>query len=116
LATKTFDFLTYCEAFFANLPLTIGAIALSTANLGVDWFKFAEENMDSCEPVHFHSAQCTFPEVSYFYRVNREHRVSISYFFSVSSRDVFIATDLLVCIKLPNDFIMLVQRLLGYSL
>lgn len=32
--------LTYLESFFANLPLTIGAIALSTANLGVDWFKF----------------------------------------------------------------------------
>jgi hypothetical protein len=70
LATKTFYVLAYCEAFFANLPLTIGAIALSTANLGVDWFKFAEENMDSCEPVHFHSAQCTFPEVSCFDLVN----------------------------------------------
>jgi hypothetical protein len=32
--------LNYMEMFFANLPLTIGAIALSTANLGVDWFKF----------------------------------------------------------------------------
>jgi hypothetical protein len=52
------------ESFFANLPLTIGAIALSIASLGVVWFKFAEENMKSCIPVHFHSAQCTFPEVS----------------------------------------------------
>lgn len=63
-ALKVFNGLTYCEEFIANLPLTIGAIALSTANLGVDWFKFAEENLDSCEPVHFHSKQCTFPEVS----------------------------------------------------
>lgn len=59
-----FNGYTYCEEFIANLPLTIGAIALSTANLGVVWFKFAEVNMESCEPVHFHSAQCTFPEVS----------------------------------------------------
>lgn len=59
-----FGLLTWCESFVANLPLTIGAIALAIANLGVNWFKFAEETMDSCEPVHFHSAQCTFPEVS----------------------------------------------------
>jgi hypothetical protein len=55
--------LTWVEAFIANLPLTIGGVALAFANLGVDWFKFAEETMDSCMPVHFHSAQCTFPEV-----------------------------------------------------
>lgn len=59
-----FRFFARAESFFANLPLTIGAIALSIASLGVVWFKFAEENMDSCIPVHFHSAQCTFPEVS----------------------------------------------------
>ena len=58
-----FQFFAWAEAFIANLPLTIGAIALALATLGVDWFKFAEENMQSCEPVHFHSAQCTFPEV-----------------------------------------------------
>jgi len=57
-----FKFFTWAEAFIGNLPLTIGAIALAIATLGVDWFKFAEENMDSCEPVHFHSSQCSFPE------------------------------------------------------
>jgi len=55
-------FLAWFEQFIGNLPLTIGAVALAIANLGVDWFKFAEENLESCEPVHFHSAQCTFPE------------------------------------------------------
>jgi hypothetical protein len=55
-------FLTWFEAFIANIPLTINAIALAVANLGVVWFKFAEENMESCEPVHYHSSQCTFPE------------------------------------------------------
>jgi hypothetical protein len=58
----TFKFLTWAEAFVANIPLTINAIALAIANLGVVWFKFAEENMHSCEPVHYHSSQCTFPE------------------------------------------------------
>lgn len=57
-----FKFLTWGEAFVANIPLTINAIALAMANLGVVWFKFAEENMESCEPVHYHSSQCTFPE------------------------------------------------------
>jgi hypothetical protein len=55
-------FLTWAEAFIANLPLTIGAIALANATLGVVWFKFAEENLESCQPVHFHSSQCNFPE------------------------------------------------------
>ena len=50
------------EMFICNLPMTIGAVALAIATLGVVWFKFAEENMDSCQPVHFHSSQCTFPE------------------------------------------------------
>jgi hypothetical protein len=63
MGNKLFTFLTWLESFFANLPLTIGAIALSIATLGVVWFKFAEETMDSCIPVHFHSVQCTFPEV-----------------------------------------------------
>jgi hypothetical protein len=54
--------MTRIEAFIANLPLTIGAVAMAVVTLGVVWFKFAEENMDSCEPVHFHSSQCSFPE------------------------------------------------------
>jgi hypothetical protein len=49
--------IAWTEEFFANLPLTIGAIALATATLGVDWFKFAEENLSTCEPVHFHSCK-----------------------------------------------------------
>lgn len=59
-----FGALIWTESFLANLPLIIGAIALAFANLGVDWYKFTEENLKSCKPVHFHSAQCTFPEVS----------------------------------------------------
>lgn len=50
------------ETFIANLPLTIGAIAMAVVTLGVVWFKFAESNLPHCEPVHFHSSQCTFPE------------------------------------------------------
>ena len=50
------------ETFVANLPLTIGAVAMAVVTLGVVWFKFAEENLSTCEPVHFHSSQCTFPE------------------------------------------------------
>ena len=62
LFEAAYKFLTWGEAFIANIPLTINAIALAMANLGVVWFKFAEENMESCEPVHYHSSQCTFPE------------------------------------------------------
>jgi hypothetical protein len=65
LTGNIFCVLAWMESFFANLPLTIGAIALACANLGVDWFKFTEGNLKSCNPVHFHSAQCTFPEVRF---------------------------------------------------
>jgi hypothetical protein len=50
------------EMFIANLPVAIGAVAMAVATLGVVWFKFTEENLDSCERVRFHSSQCTFPE------------------------------------------------------
>lgn len=62
LLDRSFKIFTWLEAFIANLPLTIGAIALAITNLGVVWFKFMESNLDSCQPVHFHSSQCTFPE------------------------------------------------------
>lgn len=38
----TYRAFTYMEAFIANLPLTIGAIALAIVTLGVVWFKFSE--------------------------------------------------------------------------
>jgi hypothetical protein len=56
--------IVWLETLFANMPLTIGSIAVANATLGVDWFKFTEESLASCRPVHFHSTQCTFPEVS----------------------------------------------------
>ena len=59
---RSFKYFAWAELFIANMPLLIGAIALAVADLGVVWFKFAEENLDSCQPVHFHSSQCTFPE------------------------------------------------------
>jgi len=49
IAVKLFVVFAWMESFIGNLPLTIGAIALASANLGVDWFKFAEENLSSCE-------------------------------------------------------------------
>ena len=50
------------ESYFNNLPLTMGAIAYSFASLGTVWFKFTEEMLSSCVPVHYHSNQCSFPE------------------------------------------------------
>lgn len=75
------------ETFIANLPLTIGAIALAIVTLGVVWFKFAEENLDSCQPVHFHSSQCTFPEFPgcfYCDKTVRMYKVALNFHFSCS--------------------------------
>jgi hypothetical protein len=62
LGYKSFRLMTHLEAFIGNLPLTICAVAMAIVTLGVVWFKFAEELLDTCEPVRFHSTQCTFPE------------------------------------------------------
>lgn len=57
-----YNALAIAEVFFSNLPLTIGAVALSWTTMGVVWFKFMEENISSCKPVHFNSPFCGFPE------------------------------------------------------
>lgn len=59
---KIHSFLSNIESFICNLPLTIGAIGLAVVTLGVVWFKFTEEMMNSCHPVHYHSTNCTFQE------------------------------------------------------
>lgn len=77
----------HVETFIANLPLTVGAIALAIVTLGVVWFKFAEENLDSCQPVHFHSSQCTFPEFPgcfYCDKTVRMYRVALNFHFACS--------------------------------
>lgn len=102
---------TYVEATFANLPPTIGAIALSIANLGVDWFKFTEENLDSCQPVHFHSDQCTFPEV----RVRIRHDFlspCLPYIF-FSFPAVSTAIPAFECSKSPSIFTLYALALLA---
>ena len=58
VAMRTSKLMTAVGAFISNMPLTINAVALAIVTLGVVWFKFAEENLDTCMPVHFHSAQC----------------------------------------------------------
>jgi hypothetical protein len=62
VVNRAFKFFVASEALIANLPLTIGAVAMAIVTLGTVWFRFAEENLESCEPVHFHSSQCMFPE------------------------------------------------------
>lgn len=81
LATMTdrfFKFAATTEVFISNLPLTIGAIAMAIALLGVVWFKFVEENLDSCQPVHFHSSQCTFPEFPGCFYCDKSSRMYIA--------------------------------------
>jgi hypothetical protein len=50
------------ETFVCNLPLTVGAVAIAWVTMGVDWWKYTEEMLSSCTPVHFRSEYCSFPE------------------------------------------------------
>jgi len=74
--------LVWAQALCANLPLTIGGLAYSCACMGVVWFKFAEENLDSCVPVHFHSPQCTYPEFPGCFECDTSARLyKVAYYF-----------------------------------
>jgi len=87
-ASKTFYFFTIAETFISNLPSTIGAVALAIVTLGVVWFKYAEENLDSCEPVHFHSSQCSFPEFPGCFICDtdvRMYKVAVNFHFICSA-------------------------------
>jgi hypothetical protein len=57
-----FTILSYLEVFLSNMPITIGAVGLSWVTQGTIWFKFMEENSDSCTPAFFYSKQCSYPE------------------------------------------------------
>jgi hypothetical protein len=54
---RSYRCFTSAEAVIANLPLTIGAVAMAVVTFGAVCFKFAEANLASCEPVHFHPSQ-----------------------------------------------------------
>jgi hypothetical protein len=91
---RSLKFLTWAEAFIANIPLTIGAIALANATLGVVWFKFAEENLKSCMPVHFHSSQCNFPEFPgcfYCDKTQPIYEIAVHFHFACSMFGGFLA-------------------------
>ena len=100
MMTQAFKFFTFLQAFIANLPLTIGAIAMSIVTLGTVWFKFAEENLESCEPVHFHSSQCTFPEFpGCFYCDKTAHMYKVSLTFHYTCKCIAGCLALLFVLK-----------------
>jgi hypothetical protein len=85
---KIFRFFALAEIFISNLPSTIGAVALAIVTLGVVWFKYAEENLDSCEPVRFHSSQCTFPEFPGCFYCDTDaimYKVAVNFHFACSA-------------------------------
>jgi hypothetical protein len=103
------SFISDFENFISNLPLTIGAVALAVVTLGTVWFKFAEEMMDTCRPVHFHSNQCTFmefPGCFYCDTTTRMYRVALNFHLSCSAfagiisllfvAKIFIARDVFI--------------------
>eukprot|EP00554_Chaetoceros_debilis_P011471 CAMPEP_0194106304 /NCGR_PEP_ID=MMETSP0150-20130528/6354_1 /TAXON_ID=122233 /ORGANISM="Chaetoceros debilis, Strain MM31A-1" /LENGTH=1671 /DNA_ID=CAMNT_0038794413 /DNA_START=184 /DNA_END=5196 /DNA_ORIENTATION=+ len=101
VTTKVGIFCTNAEAFISNLPLTIGAVALAVVTMGVVWFKFSEEMMDSCMPVHFHSDQCNFPEFpGCFYCDTSVRWYRIAYGFHNTCTAIALVISLLFLLKI----------------
>ncbi|KAL3802939.1 hypothetical protein ACHAW5_008415 [Stephanodiscus triporus] len=48
------------ELLISNMPSLVGSLALAWCSLGVDWFKWYED--DACQPTHYHSDSCVFSE------------------------------------------------------
>lgn len=69
------SFLSSAEVFLSNMPLTIGAVGLGWVTQGVIWFKFMEENIDDCIPVHFNSNACTYPEFPGCFQCNTDNPI-----------------------------------------
>ena len=106
---KTYRFLTLVEKFIGNLPLTIGAVALAIVTLGVVWFKFMEEYLDTCEPVHFHSSQCTFPEFPGCFYCDTSalaYRIAIGFHYTCNVISGLLATLLVAKIILATRVVI----------
>lgn len=106
---KTFRFLTLIESFIGNLPLTIGAVALAIVTLGVVWFKFAEEFLDTCQRVHFHSSQCTFPEFPGCFYCDKSamgYRIALTFHFTCKITAGFLAMLLVAKILLATRVVI----------
>jgi hypothetical protein len=103
------SFFAFCANFISNLPLTIGAIALAIVTLGIAWFQFAEEMMDSCRPVHFHSNQCTFAEFPgcfYCDTTTRYYKIALNFHLSCSVIAGLIALLFVAKIFIAKDVVM----------
>ena len=90
-------FLTLAEQFFANLPLTICAMAMSWVTLGVVHFKAYEELSNSCVPKHFHSLACTFPEFPGCFECRDDsewYRIAVGFHYTAST----ISALMIVCV------------------
>lgn len=59
---KMYSLIVMLELLISNMPSLIGSLALAWASLGVDWFKWYEENADDCIPTDYHDKDCVYPE------------------------------------------------------
>ena len=93
------SFLSIAETFFSNLPLTVCAMAMSYVTLGVVWFKFYEENDDSCIPTHFHNLMCTFPEFPGCFQCDGDsqlYRLAVGFHYACSVFSGILVTSVLL--------------------
>jgi hypothetical protein len=109
LIGKVYTVLCALEAFICNLPLTVGAIAMAIATLGVVWYKLAEELLQSCEPVQFHSSQCSFPEFPgcFFCDVTDPYyKIAVNFHFACSAIAGVLALSFVLKMLLATQVIM----------
>jgi hypothetical protein len=59
---KIYSLIVMLELLISNMPSLIGSLALAWASLGVDWFKWYEENANDCIPTDYHNKACVYPE------------------------------------------------------
>ena len=59
---KMYSLIVMLELLISNMPSLIGSLALAWASLGVDWFKWYEENANDCIPTDYHDPECIYPE------------------------------------------------------
>eukprot|EP00984_Skeletonema_dohrnii_P038149 scaffold41032_cov139-Skeletonema_dohrnii-CCMP3373.AAC.1 len=86
------------ELLISNMPSLIGSLALAWASLGIDWFKWYEENASDCVPTDYHNEACVFPEFPGCFACDTSragYRISLNFHYLCSAISFALASCLI---------------------
>lgn len=95
---KMYSLIVMLELLISNMPSLIGSLALAWASLGVDWFKWYEENAKDCVPTDYHDEACVYPEFAGCFvcdNASTGYRVMLNFHYLCSTISFVLASCLI---------------------